>query len=145
MSIQRLFLRSTIFLMAAFLTMMWNVKPVLADQEPGHLDGRTFIGETGRVGKKGADVDELIFKNGMFRSKGCDRYGFEEATYTATIQGDVVTFEAETMSPKQGKMKWTGTMKGDQLEGTYTWYRSNKWYRLSNEPVEYWIKAELKK
>lgn len=116
-----------------------------AAETAGTLDGMTFIGETGKKGKRANGEDELIFKDGKFRSKACDPYGFAAADYKMTANGDTIVFEAKTFSPKAGRMVWKGTVQGDKLDGTYTWYRVKKWYRFPNAPVEYWIKAALKK
>ena len=53
----------------------------------GSLDGKTFVVETGEKGKSGGDKDTLTFKDGNFRSAGCDRYGFGDGAYTSTVNG----------------------------------------------------------
>lgn len=103
------------------------------------LDGKTFAGEMGEAGKDKGDEDELVFKDGKFLSVACQEYGFGDAPYTAAVSGDTTTFETETVSAKEGKMKWTGTVTGDKLEGTVMWYKEGQ------APVEYWFKTELKK
>ena len=125
-------------LVALILIMVWNGTPTIA--QSGTLDGKTFMGQVGEKGKKKGDKDKLIFKDGKFRSTACDEYGFGDAPYTATVNGDITTFEAETFSSEEGKMKWSGIIKGDTLEGTTVWYpRGNK------DPKEYWVRAQLKK
>jgi hypothetical protein len=103
------------------------------------LDGKTFAGEVGRNGGKKGDKDELVFKDGRFRSTACDKYGFGDAPYTAKVVGDAVNFEAETKSEKHGMMKWTGAVKGDHLEGTALWRKK------SGKAADYWVKADAKK
>jgi len=110
-----------------------------AQAQGGVLDGKTFAGEMGEAGKDKGDKDELIFKDGKFSSAACEQYGFGDAPYTATVSGDTTTFEAETVSAKEGKMKWSGTVTGDKLEGTLTWYKEGQ------APAEYWFKTDLKK
>ena len=70
----------------------------------GSLDGKAFVVETGEKGKSGGDKDTLIFKDGYFRSTGCDQYGFGDGAYTSTVDGGVIQFEAVTTSPTKGKM-----------------------------------------
>lgn len=72
----------------------------IAGQESagGVLDGRTFVVVQGEKGEKAKGTDTLIFKNGKFRSAGCDKYGFGEAPYTTTAEGDVIKFIADTTS-----------------------------------------------
>jgi hypothetical protein len=110
----------------------------------GSLDGMTFVGETGKIGKSRGKKDEFIFKDGMLRATGCESYGFADGAYTAIQHGDTVVFHATTESPKSGKIEWKGIVRGSALEGTYVWNRPHRWYRWSNAPKEYWMKAELK-
>ena len=131
-------------LLVLVLVTLWSEIPSIAAQMGG-LDGKTFIGEFAQKGKKTEGKDELIFKDGKFHSIGCDPYGFGDGTYTSTMAGNTITFETETQSAKEGKIKWMGTVKGDTIDVTYTWYKAPKWYRISNSPVEYWFKGELKK
>ena len=119
-----------------------DTKLIVADAKEvpmaGALDGKTFAGEIGKQGQTTGDKDNLIFKDGKFRSTACDAYGFGDAAYTTTTSGDTTTFEVATMSPTDGKMAWRGTVKGDMLEGTATWVREGK------EPEERWVKGSIK-
>ena len=101
------------------------------------LDGRTYIGHVGEKGKEPGDEDTLRFAEGKFHSSACDAYGFTAAPYTAEAHGDTFTFAAETVSEKEGRMRWSGTIRTYQLEGTAVWTKPGQ------APVEYWIKAEL--
>ena len=105
----------------------------------GVLDGKSFQGEFGKKGQAAHAQDELIFKGGRFRSTACDPYEFGDAPYTTKIEGDTIAFEAETVSPKNGKIKWMGTVKGNKIEAVFTWFASG------NPPEESWLKGELKK
>jgi hypothetical protein len=113
-------------------------------ERTGALDEKIFVGEFGKKGRETEGMDELIFKDGKFRSTCCDPYGFGDAPYTATVDGDAITFEAETFSTSEGKIKWSGTIKDDMLDGTFTWHKLGKWYRVNKAPIEYWIKGQLK-
>ena len=119
------------------LVTLWSGTPILAAM--GALDGKAFVGEMGENGKKSGDKDTLVFNEGKFRSTACDPYGFGGANYSATVTGDATMFEATTVSPTDGMMIWKGTVKGGTLEGNATWNKPGK------APVEYWVKAELKK
>jgi hypothetical protein len=105
----------------------------------GALDGKTFTAQVGEKGKDKGDAEDIIFKDGMFRSTGCDQYGFTEAAYTATAAGETITWESTSTSPKEGKMHWKGTVKGDTIEG------SAHWVKAGQKPIEYWVKGSLKK
>lgn len=110
----------------------------LAQAGKGALDGKTFVGEYGDKGKKADGKDELIFKDGRFRSTACDPYKFGDAPYRTILEEDAVRFEAETESPKYGRMRWSGRIQGDVLDGTFVWIKKN------NKTRDYWIKATLK-
>jgi hypothetical protein len=111
----------------------------------GPLDGKTFVVETGEKGKSGGDKDTLTFKEGNFRSAGCDQYGFGYGVYTSTVNGDMIQFEAVTTSPTKGKMTWKGTVQGDKIEVGYVWVDASHWYKPNPKPQEKWGMGELKK
>jgi hypothetical protein len=97
------------------------------------LDGKSFVGQIGKKGEKSGDKDEIVFKDGKFRSTACDKYGFGQVPYTAKEGVGETTFEAETMSAKEGTMKWKGTVKGGTVTATVIWSKSGKaaqelWY-----------------
>lgn len=99
------------------------------------LDGRRFDGVFIERGKTSGDADTLTFQGGRFRSSACDRYGYTDATYQASAAGDAIAFEAETTSPKYGKLRWKGVVRGDKLDATATSLREGK------PPVENWVVA----
>ena len=104
------------------------------------LDGRTFAGETGEVGKATGEMDGFIFKDGTFRSTACDQYAFNAAPYTATKgAGGVIAFTVTTTSPKEGRMDWKGTVQGDAIDGTVSWSKAGQ------RTIAYWFKGAVKK
>ena len=107
--------------------------PAFADAAA--LDGRSFKGVFLERGKTSGDADTLRFQGGRFRSSACDRYGYSDAPYKVSVHGDEVRFEAETESPKHGKLQWKGVVRGDKLDATATMLRSNK------PPIENWVVA----
>jgi len=111
----------------------------------GPLDGKTFVVETGEKGKSGGEKDTLTFRDGNFRSAGCDQYGFGDGAYTSTVNGDSIGFEAVTTSPTKGKMTWKGTVQGDKIEVGYVWVDASHWYKPNPKPLEKWANGELKK
>ena len=90
------------------------------------LDGRSFVGIVLECGKTQGDADTIIFKDGRFRSTACDRYGYGDGAYTATAADGGVRFEAQTESPKYGKLIWRGLVRGRRLDGTLTMVRDGK-------------------
>ncbi len=107
--------------------------PALAAAES--LDGRSFQGVFLERGKTSGDADTLIFKDGRFRSTACDQYGYAEAPYKATTVGDTVRFEAETASPKYGKLSWSGAVRAGKLDATVMMERKGR------APLENWVVA----
>jgi hypothetical protein len=134
-------------LMGVFLLLAWGVSPAIGGEgsASGVLDGKTFLVEQGEKGKAAKGTDTLIFKNGKFRSAGCDQYGFGDGAYTATAEGDTVRFVAETTSESKGKMQWEGTVRGDKIDVSYVWIDKPHWYKSNPKPLEKWAKGELKK
>ena len=104
----------------------------------GNIDGRSFQGVFLERGKTSGDEDTLIFKDGRFRSTACDRYGYSDAPYTATAAGDALRFQAETVSPKYGKLLWSGTIRGGKLDATVMMLQPGK------SAVENWVVAAEK-
>jgi hypothetical protein len=101
----------------------------------GLLDGRAFECEVGEKGKAAGDHERLEFHGGRFHSAGCDEYRFATAPYVGKAEGDAVAFEAATKSPTEGEIAWRGSVRGDSIEGTFTWTKSGQ------APLEYWFKG----
>jgi hypothetical protein len=106
------------------------------------LDGKTFAGELGLVGKPGLTADLFVFREGMFVSKECERRcGYTEGPYWVRFEGDGVQFKSEIPCLKSdATMVWNGTMKGDEIEGTIAW-TSKRWYWTIEK--EFWFKGKL--
>lgn len=90
---------------------------------PPPLDGRRFNGIVLERGKTAGDADTLIFERGRFRSTACDRYGYGDGPYTATVSADGIAFEAQTESARYGKLSWHGMVRGPRLDGRLTMVR----------------------
>jgi hypothetical protein len=110
--------------------------PTLAMAET--LDGRSFQGVFIERGKTSGDADTLIFKDGRFRSTACDQYGYSDAPYKTVASPDGVRFEAETSSPKYGKLIWNGAIRGNKLDATVMMERKGK------SMLENWVVAAEK-
>lgn len=95
-----------------------------ADVMKGLLDGRSFTSSYTENGQ--LVTDTLSFTGGHFRSYGCDQYGFDHPVYTASAEGDAITFSAHATSAKEGMMHWTGTVKGKTLQGKYLWTKEGQ-------------------
>jgi hypothetical protein len=114
-------------------------RPSAGADAPVTLDGKTFVGETAEKGKSAqSSPEEIVFKDGTFRSKACDAYGFTEAAYTVKTRYGAAIFSAETHSPNEGTIRWKGKVEGDKLEGTYIWTKEGQ------PPMEGTVKATLK-
>lgn len=107
------------------------------------LDGEAFVVERGEKGKKAEGMDTYLFLDGRFRSTHYERnYGFREGAYTATRQGDAITFTADLESGSEGKIRWEGTVRDGLVEARYTWTgRKPKWYRSSPRATEHWARS----
>lgn len=126
--------------LALSLTLVWALAAVpaaAAETKSGPLDGKSFAGETGEKGKDKGDPESFVFRGGTFDPLQCHPYGFAAAPYTAEAAGGAVSFESETVSAKEGKMLWKGTVRGGSLEGTMVWTKEGQ------KPLEYWFRAKL--
>lgn len=88
------------------------------------LDGAVFDGPTGAEGRPANHIDHVVFADGRFLSQGCARWGFGEADYEAWRDGDVIHFEAVTVSPTHGRLAWQGSVDGDRIEATFVWTKN---------------------
>jgi hypothetical protein len=87
----------------------------------GKLDGKTYkvtVTET----SKSSFADTLTFKNGTFDSSECRQYGFKPTVYA----GDGATFTVTAKSDKEGTTEWSGTIKGDSIEGKMVWTKAGQ-------------------
>jgi hypothetical protein len=142
MKAQHSFAKVIVFGLAVTIVALSAAKMVeAASAASGVLDGKKFVGPTGEKGKKVDHEDVLSFSDGKFTSSACFPYGFKGGPYTATVEGDSIHFQAETISPTHGKMEWKGTLKDGTLDVTYTWTKE-RW--LWTTFREYWFTGSLK-
>ncbi len=141
-------------LVVAFLSGFGSILYVRADDSQLHpaqsteapsisvLDGKTFAGELGGVGKPALTQDLFVFREGMFVSEECERRcGYPAGPYWVRFDGDGVQFKAEIPCLKSdATMVWNGTVKGDEIEGTIAW-TSKRWYWTIEK--EFWFKGKL--
>lgn len=114
----------------------------LSPQQIKALDGKSFSGELGLLGKPASATDLLVFDKGMFVSKGCEaRCGYTAAEYQVSSEGDRYQVKSETPCLKSDAIiQWQGTVDDDSIEGTFTWI-NKRWY-WSFEKV-FWFKGKL--
>src|SRR4030066_616904 len=109
---------------------------------PNFPDGKTFVAESGKKGKKASNKDTIVFHDGRFLSEGCTPWGFGDAAYKAGIEGAGIRFHAQTVSPTHGTMLWDGLVRGDAIEATSLWTRDRWYWKMKKE---YWYRGQLKK
>jgi hypothetical protein len=126
-------MKNTIKAAAALALATASIFPAFAETRA--LDGRSFEGVFIQRGKTSGDADRLSFKDGRFRSSACDQYGYSEAPYKTATAGDTTRFEAETYSPKYGKLRWSGVVAGGKLDATAIMVRDGK------PDIENWVVA----
>jgi hypothetical protein len=121
------------------IMLFFNVGFALASE--GILDGKVFAGPTGKMGKDATETDELKFENGKLYSVGCADWGFGWGAYSTKVEGNNITFEAVTTSPKDGKIAWSGTVNGDTIDAIYIWTKKG-WFGEKRQ--EKWFKGNAK-
>jgi len=138
--------QKTVYLLIMVFVLLAGIfTPVMgaAETATGLLDEQTFFIEQGEKGKEANETDTLIFKDGRFRSTGCDQYGFGDAPYTATQEGNTIRFVADTFSEKSGTIHWEGTVEGKNIAVVQIWTDKPHWYKRNPKPLEKWGKGEL--
>lgn len=90
------------------------------------LDGSIFYVELAPMGKPAYAKDTLTFTKGFFHSSECDQYGFQKGKYVSKQNGNVIEFETETRSAKEGIMRWKGTVRGDDINIEYVWEKKGQ-------------------
>jgi len=128
------------FLFALSVLVLLSMTTAIAQE--GLLDGKIFVGQARERHIKKVNDDELKFVKGEFYSSFYAQRGFSEGVYTAREEADKIYFEAETMNPKQGNIKWRGVVRGDSIDVNFQW-RKKGW--LSNTEIDYSFSGELKK
>jgi hypothetical protein len=110
----------------------------------GALDGKKYLGDIGDKGKRADETGAVFtFADGKFSSSVCDKYGFVRGAYTTVKEGDVLRFEAKTISAEYGTNEWRGTVKGNDLDGVLVWHKKPSFFSRNPAPVEKWFKAKL--
>lgn len=106
------------------------------------LDGKTFSGELGLLGEPASSTDLLAFNDGMFISKECERKcGYTEGIYWVRPIDDGIEVLSETPCLEaDATIVWRGVVKGDKIEGTFTW-TSKRWYWTIEK--EFWFNGKL--
>ena len=123
--------------------MLLPVIPVAA--QTAALDGKVFVTDIGFKGKDAHEKGEILtFKDGKFHSSNCDQYGYNQGDYKTATQGDGTTFETETQSEKYGRLSWKGTVRGSQIEGTFTMFPKPVFFDRNPAPIEHWFKGQPK-
>ncbi len=113
-------------------TLVATPLPALAG---GPLDGRTFTGQAGEQGKDTGDAEDFVFADGTFDPLACHEWGFGAAAYTATAEGDAISFEAEHTNADGDRMRWVGRVVGDELSGTMTYWHGD------DPAKDYWFRG----
>ena len=131
-----------LFLFTACLVMMSGFIHVIAQEQEDLLDGKVFVGQSREKHKRSVKEDELRFVKGEFYSVGYGKRGFSGGVYKVRTEDDRIYFEAETISPKRGKIKWRGIVHGDSIEVNYHWSKRG-W--LSDTEKDYLFNGTLKR
>ncbi len=95
----------------------------------GPLDGKTFEGALGPIGKALDIEDSLVFADGLFLSTECEaRCSYPASPYYVREEGNRLSFVSETRCPyKDATIIWRGTVEDGRLRGESTWI-VKRWY-----------------
>ena len=129
-----------LILLTLSLVILFSMTNVIAQE--GLLDGKIFVGQFREKHIRTVKEDELRFMSGEFHSIRYGKKGFNNGVYTARAEEDKIYFEAETVNPKQGKIKWRGIVRGDSIKVNYHWSKKG-W--LSDTEKDYSFTGTLKR
>jgi len=83
-------------------------------------------------------IDRIHFDDGKFTSVIFARKGFRSSLYTLTENaGGPIVWEVKLKSNTKGDVSWHGELKGESMDGTAVWNRSDGTvisYTLSGRP-----------
>ncbi len=115
---------------AVVIALAVSLIPALAGARRGARGGRGgepwppgtvwFVRITEKGAKSGM-TDALVFREGMFDSLACHRFGFGRGKVEETKSGSEIKFAATTKSATEGTRAWSGTRKGKAISGTMKW------------------------
>ncbi len=85
------------------------------------FDGKAFRIEIADQANKSCSREHAIFRQGMFESMECRKYGYTKTAYTVQATGKGLAFRAVASSPREGTNTWTGVVLGDSIHGVLHW------------------------
>ena len=86
------------------------------------LDGKSFRIHTWDLNKSDLRMpDDLIFENGLVDAPVCHEYGFYASPYKVFEAEGEIRFTFTNKSDYEGEIVFNGIVKGDKIEGMYTW------------------------
>ena len=91
------------------------------------LENLQFAGPFGVEKETNPADDVLSFKNGMFSSQTCIRYGFSPAPYWVRRDARGLRFLTELQSSEHGTMRFEGVFDGKEMLATAIWTKK-RWY-----------------
>lgn len=108
----------------------------------GILDGMTFLSKLGLSGKPADVEDDLVFSNGTFFSRECDRRcGYPPGPYYVRRIGDKIEFVSESQCVhKDATLSWQGTIENGTIKGRILW-TAVRWYWTIEK--ELWFEGTL--
>lgn len=80
--------------------------------------------------------DVLTFKDGMFSSRTCRRFGFAPAPYWVRRDSDGLHFRATLQSPESGTIRFDGVFDGKQMRATAQWTKE-RWYWTVEQTIRF--------
>ena len=93
-------------------------------KKSGKLDRKSYTCDVTPDGKKKAEPvkDELKFSGGTFQCKTLTDEGFKASEYDATVDSSAsppsYSFTCNAKDDKDDTYTWTGTVTGDDIQGT---------------------------
>lgn len=123
-SIKKLFNKVTAIVFLGFLVVPGLSSYAQIKSKDKLLEGKTYQVTFTEQGKKKAEpaADEILFRTDKINSNYMlKENNFTASTYTATADSTsgslVITFNSDSQNADNDKLKWSGTVKGENIEG----------------------------
>jgi hypothetical protein len=106
------------------------------------LANKVFYGHMGIKGFDNNQKGKLIFKNGMFTSIHCERWGFKPAKYESIKKDGKIFFKTILKSKENDTLVWEGTIEDKKINAKFFWIRKFLFWKIKKE---YWFSgSEIK-
>jgi len=102
------------------------------------LDGKSFAVKTWDTTNTNLRTPETLeFVDGKADAPVCHMYGFVAAPYNVYEKDGKTYFDFVSISKKEGELRFTGSIEGTDIKGSYVWIKEGR------DDLQYNFEGEL--